>query len=82
LKVHKNSLKAKWAKQNDKEHILMVSDDGIGLPENIEIEESKSLGFKLVNSIVDQINGTIELDRTQGTQYIIQFKELEYKNRI
>lgn len=78
---NKGSINIKW-EQKGEEYILMFSDDGIGLPEDIKIETSNSLGFKLVKSLVDQIDGTIELERTQGTQFTIKFRELEYKKRI
>ena len=43
--------------------ILTVSDDGVGVPENLEIEDIESLGFQLVNSLVDQLDGEFELER-------------------
>jgi len=62
---------------------LIISDNGIGFPEDLDFRNVKSsLGLKLVNSLVEQLEGTIELDRSQGTTFIIEFKELKYKKRI
>lgn len=61
---------------------LNITDDGIGLPKNIDIENTKTLGLQLVNSLVNQIDGNIEMDRSHGTGFKITFKELEYKERI
>jgi len=52
---------------------LVVSDDGIGLPENLNIQEPETLGLQLVNDLVKQIEGTIKLDRTEGTTFYISF---------
>lgn len=43
---------------------------GHGLP------STDSLGLKLVNNLIRQINGTIELERGKGTKFEIKFKEL------
>lgn len=62
---------------------LTISDNGIGFPEDIDFRNIKSsLGLKLVNSLINQLDGTIELDKSQGTQYTIKFKELEYEKRV
>jgi len=60
----------------------MDGDDGVGLPENLEFTRTDSLGLELVNNLVDQIDGTIELDRSSGTKFVIKYNELEYKKRL
>ena len=52
---------------------LIVSDDGAGIPEKLNLESSPTFGFLLVNTLVDQLNGTIELIRIKGTKFIIKF---------
>jgi PAS domain S-box-containing protein len=52
---------------------LVVSDDGIGLPENLNIREPDTLGLQLVNDLVKQIEGTIKLDTVKGTTFYISF---------
>ena len=61
---------------------LTVTDDGIGLPEDIDIENPETLGLQLVNILLGQIEGQIKLDRNHGTEFKITFKELEYKERL
>ncbi len=46
-----------------------VSDNGVGIPETIDWRNTDSLGLRLVNSLVTQLNGTIDLDRTGGTSF-------------
>jgi two-component sensor histidine kinase len=54
---------------------LIVQDNGIGFPENINFRKTDTLGMQLVTSLVDQIQGTIELDRRSGTEFKIIFME-------
>jgi PAS domain S-box-containing protein len=54
---------------------LIVADDGIGLPEGFDIENAESLGLQLVTTLVTQISGKMEIDRTNGTCFNIVFKE-------
>jgi len=61
---------------------LIVSDNGVGLPEDIDMEHIETLGLKMVNVLVSQLGGTLELDRTVGIRFKIIFKELKYENRI
>ncbi len=61
---------------------LCISDNGIGLPEDINFTNIKTLGLLLVNSLAEQIDGKVTIHRENGTQYNIIFKELIYKERI
>ncbi|WP_342305168.1 histidine kinase dimerization/phosphoacceptor domain -containing protein [Methanolobus sp. ZRKC5] len=54
---------------------LIVSDIGIGIPEDMDYSNSHSLGLQLVTTLVKQIHGNIELDRSNGTKFVITFKE-------
>ncbi|MBN1326579.1 MAG: tetratricopeptide repeat protein [Candidatus Cloacimonetes bacterium] len=58
--------------QNDI-YILTVSDNGIGIPEEIDFRNTNSLGLQLVNSLTEQLHGKIELLRNNGTTFIIEF---------
>jgi PAS domain S-box-containing protein len=53
--------------------ILTVSDDGIGIPENLYIEDLDSLGLQLVTSLVEQLDGKLEMKRNNGTEFTIEF---------
>jgi PAS domain S-box-containing protein len=64
------------------EFILEITDDGIGFPENIDFRQTNSLGLQLVTTLVDQINGTIELERNGGTSFKIRFRELKCKVKV
>ncbi|MCC4765128.1 PAS domain S-box protein [Methanosarcina sp. DH1] len=53
---------------------LIVSDNGTGISEEFNIEDSSSLGLQLVEVLVDQLGGKIELKRGSGTEFVIRFK--------
>ncbi len=61
------------SKKND-EATLEYKDNGVGLPESISFENSTTFGLQLVYMLVQQIQGTVSLERTQGTKYIIRFR--------
>lgn len=52
---------------------LAVSDDGIGMPENFDIEKSESMGFMLVSILTKQIDGTLHIESKKGTSVYVKF---------
>lgn len=62
--------------------ILTVSDNGVGIPENLDFENLDSLGFQLIFSLVEQLDGKIELKRNNGTEITITFAVAEYNHTI
>ncbi|MFI5382805.1 MAG: PAS domain S-box protein [Methanosarcina thermophila] len=56
---------------------LTISDNGKGIPENLEFERLDSLGLQLVSTLVDQLDGKIEIKRDQGTEFRITFNLIE-----
>jgi PAS domain S-box-containing protein len=54
---------------------LVVSDNGLGIPDEIDIYDTRTLGFQLVNALAKQIMGDVELDRSSGTRITIAFKK-------
>ena len=52
---------------------LVVRDDGVGLTPEKRENSPDSLGMQLVGSLVDQIDGSIDLTEGPGTRWIVQF---------
>jgi len=52
---------------------LVIANDGKPFPADIDFRNTQSLGLQLVTSLVDQIEGEIELDRSKGTKFTIIF---------
>lgn len=53
--------------------LLMIKDTGIGIPKNVDLKNLKSLGLQLVNDLVSQIGGILEVIREEGTIFKIVF---------
>jgi PAS domain S-box-containing protein len=60
---------------------LTVRDNGIGLPTHIDLQSIDSLGLKLVVALANQLAGTVELDRSDGTTFKITFADDKRKER-
>src|SRR3989338_8413270 len=59
---------------SDNEIELIVSDNGIGMQEDLDIKKVESLGLQLVVILSEeQLKGKIELNRTEGTEFRIKF---------
>lgn len=58
-------------------YVLTVEDNGKGIPGEIEFPNADSLGLQLVNILVEQIDGCIELKRNHGTKFTIWFSNVE-----
>ncbi|WP_091690823.1 response regulator [Methanococcoides vulcani] len=63
------------SRQFDDQFTLVVEDDGIGFPVK-DISKTDTLGLKLVNELVEQIQGNIRIDGSSGTKYTINFRNL------
>lgn len=61
-------------RQDNGFHELTIRDDGVGLPEEVDIHESESLGMQLIMGLTKQIGGTVEIKSGSGTSYSIQFR--------
>jgi two-component sensor histidine kinase len=62
--------------------VLTIQDDGVGFKPGLDLYNSDSLGLELVCTLVEQLEGEIKLDQTQGTKIEIAFDELNYSQRI
>jgi two-component sensor histidine kinase len=54
---------------------IVYHDDGIGLPPGLDWKHTESLGLRLVTSLVDQLNGTIETGSGEGTTFVITVQQ-------
>lgn len=69
----KITIKLHQFKENEIE--LIVRDNGVGIPDSIDVKNTDSLGLRLVTILAeDQLNGKIRVDRKKGTEVSITFK--------
>ena len=70
-----NNIGAKSSVDKNIQYTLVVSDNGLGFPENVDFRNTSSLGLQLVNILVEQLEGAVELENSSGTKFKIWFKE-------
>lgn len=63
--------------QGNSEIRIIFEDNGVGFPENVDFKKADTLGLDLINLLVEQLEGTIELHRNGGTRYMIMLKREE-----
>src|SRR4051812_17178065 len=57
----------------DQQHVLVVGDNGVGLPPDLDDHRADSLGLQLVDDLTQQLHGTIVVNRDGGTTFTITF---------
>lgn len=83
-----NSLKYAWApsekgivnislKEKKEVVFIEISDDGIGLPFDFKNPNTDTLGLQLVLTLIDQLDGEINVDTQNGTKYLINFDKIK-----
>ena len=60
-------------KQSNKRIQIIVEDNGVGYTKGLDSENEGSLGMLLVRTLIEQIDGKIELLKHSGTKYLITF---------
>ena len=61
---------------------VSVFDDGIGIPEDFDIKNSTSLGLRLVQTLVSQLEGTLHIVSNHGTEFIFEFSETKKNEKL
>lgn len=62
-------------RQKDNKYSLIISDDGVGLPKGIDINKAKTLGLRLISSIIKgQLLGTFDYIYENGSEFYINFR--------
>jgi PAS domain S-box-containing protein len=71
----KGKIRLDFHKKNKNSYSLIIKDNGIGLPKNIKFQNPQTLGFQLINDLIDQIDGSVEVSRRGGTTFKIIFQK-------
>jgi len=62
---------------------LSVSDDGVGIPDNYNLEAGNTLGYQIVKSIAgDQLRGDVVYKTENGVKFKVKFKDSLYTERV
>ncbi len=58
---------------------LSVSDNGVGLPADLESRRKTSLGLQLVSDLALQLGGELQISPGPGTMFTVEFTPLRVK---
>ncbi len=64
-----------FTKEDENKFKLIVKDNGIGFPKNINFRETDSLGMQIVTSLTEQLEGEIEMIADNGTSFELTFQD-------
>jgi PAS domain S-box-containing protein len=53
--------------------MLSVADDGVGIPQGVELGRTSTLGLQLVSLLADQLGGKIAMRRSDPTELVLSF---------
>lgn len=66
-------------KMKDETYKLIISDNGVGVPEHFELKNLNSLGMNLMHGLSSQVDGTFNIENKNGLTVIISFKATHNK---
>ncbi|HIK10553.1 MAG TPA: PAS domain S-box protein [Oscillatoriaceae cyanobacterium M33_DOE_052] len=64
------------------ELILRVADTGVGLPPDMDWNQTASLGLRLVRTLATQLGADVTCNTNSGTVFELKFTEPKYKQRL
>ena len=65
-------------RDEDSGYTMEIRDNGVGLPPDLDLERTETLGLRLVHGIaLSQLGGSIETGKGIGTSFIIRFPEMK-----
>ena len=59
--------------EEDNEIVIAIKDDGVGLPKDFAFEKNNSLGIQLVYALIDQLDASVKVNQSEGTEFLIRF---------
>ena len=73
LDGRKGKIAIDFKKDQDNNYLLIISDNGIGLPDDFDIKKINSLGLTLVDALTKQLKGEMKITGKKGTKVTITF---------
>lgn len=67
----------------DGNYLVKVVDNGVGIPKDIDLKNTESLGLQIVQTLTIQLNGTLKHENKDGTTFTLAFPyKSNHKNQI
>jgi two-component sensor histidine kinase len=54
---------------------MTAANDGISFPDALDPVQATSMGLRLVKLLVEQLHGTLHVERANGTRFIVSFPQ-------
>lgn len=54
--------------------VLSVGDDGIGIPDSVDFDNTSGFGFRPIKGLAEQLGGSIRVQRAGGTTFTLEFE--------
>jgi len=82
LNGHPGQIAIDLCAHDDQTYTLRVGDDGIGIPKDGRLNNPDSFGLELVSLMAEKLDGIVDLQSGQGTEWQMRFRPLHYQERI
>ncbi len=66
-------IRVELANEADGQVMLSVSDDGVGIPESLDLGQTETLGLQLVDLLADQLAATRTIERARPMRFVLRF---------
>ncbi|MBD2125603.1 PAS domain-containing protein [Microcoleus sp. ZQ-A2] len=73
----KGLIELKFKSHKNQKFTLIVKDNGVGFPQDLNFPKKATLGLKLVTVLTQQLEGEIELNQEQGMEFKISFPSVK-----
>lgn len=77
-----NELSISINKEANKDFKLVVEDNGPGISDTLDVKKAKSLGLRLVNRLVKQLHGKLNVTNNNGARFEILFKDIHARQLV
>ncbi|MCJ8153024.1 tetratricopeptide repeat protein [Chryseobacterium sp. SSA4.19] len=68
-------IKVQFKQVENNKYKLMIADNGVGLPENVNVNKTESLGMNLMQGLAAQLDGTFSLENKNGLEINVIFDQ-------
>ena len=69
----RGEIKINLSRESEEYAVLSISDNGQGIPEDIDLTKTETLGMQLVHLLTDQLGGHLTIHRVNPTAFILRF---------
>tara|TARA_R110002126_G_scaffold97803_1_gene227560 strand:+ start:20661 stop:22580 length:1920 start_codon:yes stop_codon:yes gene_type:complete len=82
IKNNNNNLYISLSKISQENYELIVKDNGLGLKEEFNLQDTETSGLKLVERLVRQLQGGLKITNESGAKFQILFKDTKTRKEI